>query len=179
MLLYINCCPRVESRTERLAQAVLAGREREELCLYEQPLVPLDRARLAQRDALIAAQAWDDPMFRWAKQFAAADEIVIAAPYWDLSFPAVLKTYVENIYVTGIVTVYGEDGCPVGLCRAKRLTYVTTSGGAYDPQFSYEYLAKMAKTYFGIAETRLVYAEKLDIAGNNAEEILQQAIDKL
>lgn len=179
MLLYINCCPRVASRTERLAQAVLTGREHEELRLYEQPLEPLDRARLAQRDALIAAQAWDDPMFRWAKQFAAADEIVIAAPYWDLSFPAVLKTYVENIYVTGIVTAYGEDGCPAGLCRAERLTYVTTAGGPYDSRFSYEYLAEMAKTYFGIPETRLVYAENLDIAGNNAEEILQRAISEV
>ena len=56
-------------------------------------------------------------MFCYARQFAAADRIVIAAPLWDLSFPAQLKVYLENIYVTGIVTKYSEAGEPVGLCR--------------------------------------------------------------
>ena len=41
-------------------------------------------------------------MFDLASQFQQADEIVIAAPYWDLSFPAILKLYLENIYVTGV-----------------------------------------------------------------------------
>ena len=49
-------------------------------------------------------------MFRYARQFAAADKIVIAAPLWDLSFPAQLKVYLENIYVTGIVTKYSDAG---------------------------------------------------------------------
>ena len=44
----------------------------------------------------------------YAKQFAGADTIVIAAPFWDLSFPAILKTYIENIYVTGIVSRYSK-----------------------------------------------------------------------
>ena len=41
-----------------------------------------------------------------------ADTIVIAAPFWDFSFPAALKIYIENIYVTGIVSRYGSDGRP-------------------------------------------------------------------
>ena len=42
--------------------------------------------------------------------FADADDIIIAAPYWDLGFPAQLKTYIENIYVTGIVSAYNDHG---------------------------------------------------------------------
>ena len=118
-------------------------------------------------------------MFDFAKQFAAADTIVISAPYWDLSFPAVLKNYIENIYVTGIVSAYGEDGMPVGLCRATKLYYVTTAGGPYDSTYSYGYIESLAKNFFGIPETALVKAEMLDIAGNNAEEILAQAISSL
>ena len=106
MTLFINCCPRGESRTEKLARALLKA--------------------LGEYDALLAEKKYDDEMFRYARQFAAADRIVIAAPLWDLSFPAQLKVYLENIYVTGIVTKYSEAGEPVGLCRASELYYVTT-----------------------------------------------------
>lgn len=92
MTLFINCCPRGESRTEKLARALLkALGEYEELRLYDEPLHPLGRADIAKRDALLAEKKYDDEMFCYARQFAAADRIVIAAPYWDLSFPAQLK----------------------------------------------------------------------------------------
>ena len=109
MTLYINACPREESRTERLARAYLAHiSDVTELNVYDQPLVPLDRKRLAHRESLIAGGKWHDPMFDYAHQFADADDIIIAAPYWDLGFPAQLKTYIENIYVTGIVSAYND-----------------------------------------------------------------------
>ena len=171
MILYINACPREESRTARLARAYLVHiSDVTELNVYDQPFVPLDRARLAHRESLIAGGKW---------QFADADDIIIAAPYWDLGFPAQLKTYIENIYVTGIVSAYNDHGQPCGLCRARSLTYITTAGGAYDPRFSFDYLTAMAKEYFGIRETRLIYAERLDICGNDPEAILQSAIDQI
>ena len=108
-------------------------------------------------------------MFDYAHQFADADDIIIAAPYWDLGFPAQLKTYIENIYVPGIVSAYNDHGQSCGLCRARSLTYITTAGGAYDPRFSFDYLT----------ETRLIYAECLDICGNDPEAILQSAIDQI
>lgn len=116
-------------------------------------------------------------MFDYAKQFASADTIVIAAPYWDLSFPALLKTYFENIYITGIVSEYDENGLPHGLCRANELYYVTTAGGPYDPTYSYGYVESLAKNFFGISTTHLVKAEMLDIVGNDAEEILDREIE--
>ena len=167
MTLYINVCPREESRTERLARAYLAHiSDVTELNVYDQPLVPLDRKRLAHRESLIAGGKWHDPMFDYAHQFADADDIIIAAPYWDLGFPAQLKTYIDH-------------GQSCGLCRARSLTYITTAGGAYDPRFSFDYLTAMAKEYFGIRETRLIYAERLDICGNDPEAILQSAIDQI
>ena len=60
-------------------------------------------------------------MFELARQFAAADQIVIAAPYWDLSFPAALKQYFEQINVLGITFAYTPEGVPKGLCRARKL----------------------------------------------------------
>lgn len=180
MTLYINCCVREESRTDRLARAVLQklGGNFTEIKIYEENLKPLDRDSLNKRTELIGQGDYSDPMFDYAKQFASADTIVIAAPYWDLSFPATLKTYIENIYVTGIVSAYDESGMPVGLCKAKELYYITTAGGPYDPTYSYGYIESLAKNFFGISETHLVKAEMLDIEGNDAEEILKREIEK-
>ena len=181
MTLYINCCVREESRTERLAKAVLrklAG-EFTELNLYEENLKPLDRDTLNKRTARIEQGDYSDPMFDYAKQFADADTIVIAAPYWDLSFPAMLKTYIENIYITGIVSAYDESGMPVGLCKAKELYYITTAGGPYDPTYSYGYIESLAKNFFGIPATHLVKAEMLDIIGNDAKELLNREINRI
>lgn len=92
MTLYINACARPGSRTDRLARALLATLgDYEELRLYDLPLLPLNTERLARRDALLARRAYGDDFFRCARQFAAADKIVLAAPLWDLCFPAQLK----------------------------------------------------------------------------------------
>ena len=181
MILYINCCVRKESRTNRLAKAVLQklGKAYTELKLYEENLRPLDRETLDRRTDLIERGDYSDGMFDRALQFASADAIVIAAPYWDLSFPATLKTYFENIYVTGIVSEYAENGMPRGLCKAKELYYVTTAGGPYDPTYSYGYVESLAKNFFGIPTTHLVKADMLDIAGNDAEEILDRKIREI
>ena len=81
MTLWINCCPRAASRTERLARALLKTLgEYEELRLYDEPLHPLGRADIEKRDKLLAEKKYDDEMFSYARQFAAADRIVIAAP---------------------------------------------------------------------------------------------------
>ena len=105
MTLYINCCVREKSRTDRLARAVLKmlGGDITELNLYRENLKPLDRDTLNKRTALIEQGDYSDPIFDYAKQFASADSIVIAAPYWDLSFPATLLGFIlsrdaENLY---------------------------------------------------------------------------------
>jgi len=180
MTLYINCCVREASRTDRLARAVLQklGDNFTEINLYEENPKPLDRETLAKRTALIEQGDYSDSLFDCAKQFASAETIVVAAPYWDLSFPAPLKAYFENIYVTGIVSAYDENGLPRGLCKARELYYVTTAGGPYDPTYSYGYADSLAKHFFGIPVTHLVKAEMLDITGNDAEEILNREIKK-
>lgn len=177
MTLYINCCPRKDSRTDRLARALLATMgEYEELRLYEEPIRAMDPQRLPHREELLARGELDDGIFRYARQFAAAERIVVAAPYWDLSFPAQLKIYIENVYATGIVTRYDAAGRPEGMCRAEELIYVTTSGGPFDGRFGYGYLKTLAEDYFGIPATRLLLAEGLDIRGNDPEAILRKVL---
>ena len=180
-ILYINACVRAESRTDRIARALLEwlGGGQAEVKLSELELQPLSEDRLARRTALIGQGDYADPMFDLARQFQAAEEIVIAAPYWDLGFPAVLKLYLEHIYVTGLVSEYTAEGLPHGLCRAKKLWYVTTAGGPYVPDFSYAYLSTLARDYFGIPETELIKAEMLDVVGFDAEAIVAREIDRI
>lgn len=177
MTLYIDCCPRTESRTRKLA-SVLLGKpgDYEELRLYDLGLKPLDEDRLNRRNELLLKKNTDADEFALARQFASADRIVIAAPFWDLSFPAALKLYIENIYITGIVSAYDSNGMPKGLCRARELYYVTTSGGPYDGRYSFEYFKTLCRDYFGIPEIKLLKAEMLDIAGNDPDAILHEAI---
>ena len=179
MTLYINSSVRAASRTDRLARALLSalGEAYTEVRLEDEAPEPLCGETLRLRTELLEKGELTHPMFRYARQFAEADTIVIAAPFWDFGFPAKLKAYLEQVYVTGIVSRYGADGMPVGLCRAKKLWYVTTAGGPFYPQYSYHYLRDLCKMAFGIPEAALLCAEGLDIVGNDPEAILHAAIE--
>ena len=102
---------------------------------------------------------------------------MIAAPYWDLSFPAVLKQYFEHICVRGITFMYNAEGIPQGLCRAHELVYITTAGGDPIPwDYGYGYVKALAESYFGIRDVRLIQAAGLDMVGADTETILAESI---
>lgn len=175
-ILFINACVRKNSRTLALATNVINKMvgEKTELNLNLENIEPLNTELLEKRESLIQKDEFDDPMFRYAKQFAAADEIVIAAPFWDLSFPAKLKIYLEQIAVAKITFDY-INGHPKGLCKAKKLTYVTTSGGPIFDDFGYTYIKTLAQKFYGIPKTEAVRAMNLDVDMISAEDLLQKA----
>lgn len=177
MTLLINACVRGNSRSRLLADYLLSklGGPAEEVDLAGIHFPVADEAFLRRRDRLIAAGAFGDPLFRLAGQFARADRIVIAAPYWDLSFPAVLKQYFEQINVLGITFEYTPEGTPRGLCSAKKLYYVTTAGGAFVPEdFGFGYVKALAENFYGIPCVKQVMAKGLDIAGADEAGILRE-----
>ena len=181
-ILFINACVRKESRTRRLAEKLLLKLDRpyEEVRLDRLKLPPVNEEYLRLRDRLIADTDFKNPMFDLARQFAEAETIVIAAPYWDLSFPASLKQYLELVNVVGISFRYTEEGIPVGLCRADRLFYVTTAGGGFMPEeFGFGYVKALAQNYYGIRDVKLIKAACLDIFGADVEGILKEAEDKI
>lgn len=185
-LLFIDCCLRGEkSRTLRLCKAFLERRyaqsedlQLETLSLSETPFPTVDNDLLNFRDKLIKQGCFDEPVFAPARQFAEADEIVIGAPYWDLSFPAQLKAYIENIMVSGIAFKYTERGS-LGLCRAIRLTYITTSGGFFAAQnLGCDYIKAIADM-LGIKEVSFITAEGLDIDPAKADTIIEKAVENI
>ena len=172
-ILFINACARKESRTLILAKELLLGLpgQIEEVNLFETDLKPLDAKRIVTRVIDLNEQIY-------AKQFAQADIIVIAAPLWDLSFPAALKVYIENITISGITFKYTEKG-PKGLCNAKVLYYVSTSGGEYVKDYGYEYIKSLCNVLFGIKNTECFTADRLDIYGSNVVEILEDSLEEI
>lgn len=182
MILFINACVRKESRTRRLADHLLdkLGQPFDEVCLHDIAFPVKDEAFLEMRDRLIAEEDFGNPAFDLARQFSEAETIVIAAPYWDLSFPASLKQYLEQVNVVGITFRYTEEGIPVGLCKAERIYYVTTAGGYYVPaDFGFGYVKALAENYYGTHDVRLIEASGLDIYGADVDAILTSAEENI
>ena len=175
MILFINACVRKQSRTLILAKRLLEKLDGEvkEVCL-EKVIFPLmDEEFINRRENQKNAGAYDAPMFELGRDFAKADTIVVAAPYWDLSFPAMLKQYFEQINVLGLTFTYSETGKPQGLCRAKSLYYVTTAGGyILSDELGFGYVKALANTFYGINDVYQIKAEGLDIVGADVDAIL-------
>ena len=182
MVLFINACVRKESRTKDLADYLLLklNEPYEEIYLNSINFPIVDEDFLVKRDRLIADRDFSDPMFDLAKQFAKADNIIIVAPFWDLSFPAVVKQYFEQINVLGITFYYTPEGIPTGLCKAKCLTYLTTVGGNIFPEeYGAGYIKALAQSFYGIPEFRLIKATGLDMIGADVDTIIDSVKNKL
>lgn len=178
--LYINTCIRKESRTKILADYLIEKLKTEvkEVDVKSLGLKPLDEASLDKRSNLISKGDFSDKIFDLAKDFAAAENIVIAAPYWDLSFPTWLKLYVEHINILGLVFSFSPKGEVIPLCKAKKLYYVTTKGGYNNDNFGFEYIKSLAQNFYGIKDVYLIEAEGLDIYGTDiAAKIIQTQKD--
>lgn len=177
-VLYINACTRAYSRTNELAKSLLERLDGQiqEVKLYEETLKAQDEASLEKRDKLVKEGAVSDDMFCYARQFKEADVIVISAPYWDLLFPAVLRTYLEAVSVCGITFRYSDKGIPEGLCKATKLYYITTAGGFIgENNFGFSYVKALSEKLLGIKEAVCFTAEGLDIYGADVEAIMSQA----
>ena len=179
MTLFINACVRRDSRTRLLADELLKRWDEpfEEVCLETLSFPVVDEAYMTTRAALHAEGAFQDPIYDLARQFAAADRIVIAAPYWDLSFPASLKQYIELINANGVTFYYTPEGSPKGLCRASQLFYITTAGGNFVPEeYGFGYIKALAQNFYGISDVQLILAKGLDIEGADVEKIMQESL---
>ena len=183
--LYIDCCIRGEqSRTRRLAEAFLAaygGREDvrlSRLTLMDEPIIPFQDGFFWQREQMIERGELSHPRFRYARQFQEADRVIIAAPFWDLSFPALLKVYIENVNVQGITFDCNETNGCFGTCRAEKMLFFTTRGGVLEGNpmdNGTKYLCDMAK-FFGIHSFAYLAADGLDAGLEPVETILNRAI---
>jgi FMN-dependent NADH-azoreductase len=185
-LLFVNSCVNREvSRTNRIACELLSLVEErgsyavEECILEEENLMPLRTESLNRRFQLATDGTFTDPIFRYAHQFRTADCIIIAAPYWDLGFPALLKTYIEAISIPGLLYDYKETG-PVGRCRAQKMYYVTTRGGLIEDakDLGFVTICALGKL-FGIRDIKCISLGGLDLPADDLEGLIEGVIEDL
>ena len=137
---------------------------------------PLDGDLLRLYNAAVGSRDFSSLMFNPATMFAAADEIVIAAPFWNFSIPAILHNCIELICTQGVTFDMSPEGEYFSLCRANRLTYITTAGG-YIPEndHAFGYIRDLCESFWGIKDIRYIKAEGLDIYGADIERLLDEA----
>lgn len=118
---------------------------------------------------------------KFVKQILEADEIVISAPLWNFSLPAILKAYFDLILKMGD-TVKMEDWNFVGLTtNVKKAYLVLTKWGFYEwhPWQSIDMIESLIRqdlNFIGITNIEVItleWANRLD------EETLESKVEEL
>ena len=185
-LLFLNACiDRERSRTLRIARAAVSvledrGYETEEIVLEDEYVLPMTTEILGKRNTLLKEGRYDDPLFSNARTFRDADRVIIAAPFWDFGFPSVLKTYLESVSCPGITYRYTPEGELIGLCRAERITYITTRGGfvSDEKDLGFATIGELGN-YFGIPEVDCISANAMDIPTTDVDATINRVIEEL
>lgn len=168
-----SCVRQSDSRTLRIAEPIIdALAKRYQIIRYSLPemdIVPLNPALFAQRS--------EGQIPAWAKEaaeaIASADRILITAPFWDMSFPAVLKCFFEQVSLFDITFTDNGKTC-VGLCKSPKVLYITSRGmdihtGSYLDQGT-PYLRALGSLWN--------WGEMTVLDVHNTDYITQQALDK-
>lgn len=181
-LLFVDACMRgpAVSRTHRLCRGFMEEylllhplTDIQRVELPKMTLEPLNPESLEARERLIQDRRMNPGEFDLAWQFAAADVILVGAPYWDMSFPAMLKLYVEHVSVAGVTHRNSNGVWSMGLCKATNLVYISTAGGTVTgANTGFDYFRALCKK-FGIPMCSEVRAENMDAAGTDKAIIME------
>ena len=171
-LLYIDSCIRDEvSRTKKIATPIINKlKERydvETLVINDLNLTIVKKDLVNKRTNGII----DEEVLSWANKVSKADRIVIAAPFWDMSIPAALKSFIELCSIIN-VTFASDDKTCFGFCNCKKFLYITTRGMNIKTNSELDqatpYLKAMSYLW-GLGDVSVVAAYNLDYS--NEEEI--------
>ena len=127
-----------------------------------------------QTDAQIAAVAGSNEL---AVEFANADAYIIAAPMYNFSVTAALKTYIDLISRAGISFTYLPEG-PVGLLKNKK-AYVVIATGGTPVGSEVDFVTPYLKTFLGFLGITDVTFIAADLVNVNLEEGIAKANDAI
>lgn len=171
-IFYVDACLREGSNTKKIADAlILKLSERYDietvrLSEYSFPIVKNDI--LNDRANGIVPEDY----VLMARKLADADRLVIAAPFWDMSFPSALKVFLENMSLFNITFASNEKEC-YGLCKAEKVLYVTTRGMNINTGDELEqatpYIKALGKLW-GLGELHVIAAYNMDYSTENQKD---------
>lgn len=112
----------------------------------------------------------------YVEELLGADQIVITTPIYNLSIPAVLKAWIDQIVRAGRTFAAGSDGFE-GLAKGKRVVIIVASGSDFRPDTpggAYNFLEPYLKAvlgFIGITDVKFVYAHSLSHESTGATAI--------
>ncbi|MBN8192751.1 FMN-dependent NADH-azoreductase [Bacillus sp. NTK074B] len=115
-------------------------------------------------------------------QFIEADKYVFVTPFWNFSFPPVMKAYIDSVAVAGKSFKYTEQG-PVGLLTDKKAIHIQARGGIYSEgpaagmEMGHRYLSLIMQ-FFGVPSFEGIFVEGHAAMPDKADEIKQNAISR-
>ncbi|MED1059005.1 FMN-dependent NADH-azoreductase [Bacillus mycoides] len=113
-------------------------------------------------------------------QFVLADKYVFVTPMWNFSIPAILKTYLDAVAVSGKTFKYTKEGA-VGLLTGKKALHIQARGDIYSEgpeahrEMGHRYLEVMME-FFGTSFFEGIFVEGHNKIPGQAEEIKEKAI---
>ena len=184
-VLFINACVRSNSRTLELAKFYFEKLKQKEnveiteIKVFNLNLLPLTEKTLLERNIDIENADFSKNEYNYARLFASVDLIVIASPYWDSSFPACLKVFIEHICVNTLTFEYDKNAKPTKKCKAEKLIYITTAGGFIPKRPSILAQLKELCFMFGIKKVKFYASTKLDILPQKTKSLLDKIKAKI
>jgi len=128
---------------------------------------PAEVARVALADRLV-----------WELQ--QADMLVIAAPMYNFTIPATLKTWIDYVARAGVTFKYTDQG-PVGLLHDMPVVVIGSMGGEHREGVS-DHLRPYLKTvlaFLGLEDVTMIVANKLNMGEAPRAEALERATQSL
>lgn len=174
-MIFINACMRdKDSRTLRIARSIIRGHEAETINLSDLDLKPYTEQDNPTNKPI-------DPKFiRLAKKIANCDGVVIAAPFWDMSFPSLLKVFLEKLSIADVMFEDNGKTCS-GIAKCPYMFFITTRGmyipDGSDLEQATPYLKALCELW-GIKEFDYVSAYNLDyLSEEEVEDRLEKAVE--
>ena len=112
------------------------------------------------------------------EQFLRADKIVIVNPLWNLNVPSQLVSWVNTINVAGRTFKYGPEGS-IGLIKDKKVLHIQSNGGVYEGKDAASIYIRDIFKFLGVEDIYQVFIEGQSAEPARAEEIYQEALEKL
>jgi FMN-dependent NADH-azoreductase len=180
-LFYIDSCLRSGSKTKRIADALIYRLSDKyevdtiRLSEYDFPVVKNDI--LNERSNGYVPEEY----VQIARKIAAADRLVISAPFWDMSFPSALKVFLENMSLFNVTFASNEKEC-YGLCKAEKVLYITTRGmnikTGDEMEQATPYIKAISKLW-GLGELHVIAAQNMDYSTEEQKaEKVKNAIEE-
>jgi FMN-dependent NADH-azoreductase len=117
-----------------------------------------------------------------ADDFVSYDYYVFVSPMWNLNSPAVLKAYLDNLFVSGKTFAHTPEG-PKGLLTGKRAIHIQTRGGQHtgtptEALESGDRYLRIALNFLGIEVMDTIVAEGFDLYPKRIPELVEAAKEK-